>query len=186
MLSTTLTAQLQQNFAPIAQNLPRVAQAALDPAQFRNSARRDDGGGQQSDLGAQITAAVLAPLEQQRTLTQAALGAGDAAARAQLMNNPETLSEIIAQLRSSPGADPQALARATSAIDAVEQQAKEAARQIGPRVNDAVKRSYATSITRIYIYAFWLAIVALAAVTLWLPEIPLGKSNRAEAPPVIE
>src|SRR6266545_2960980 len=186
VLSTTLTAQLQQNFAPIAQSLPRAAQAALDPAQFRNSASSQEGAGQQSDLGAQIAAAVLAPIEQQRTLTRAALGAGDAAARAQLMNNPETLSEIIAQLRSSPGADPQALARANSAIDAAEQQAQEAARQIGPRVNDAVKRSYATSITRIYIYAFWLAIVALAAVTLWLPEIPLGKSNRAEAPPVIE
>jgi hypothetical protein len=55
-----------------------------------------------------------------------------------------------------------------------------------PQVNDAVKLSFATSITRIYIYAFWLAIVALVAATLWLPEIPLGKSNCAEAPPVFE
>ena len=96
------------------------------------------------------------------------------------------MPEIIAQLQSSTGADPQALARANSAIDAAEQQAKQAAQQIGPRVNDALKLSYATSITRIYIYAFWLAIVALVAVTLWLPEIPLGKSNRAEAPPAFE
>ena len=49
-----------------------------------------------------------------------------------------------------------------------------------------MKLSYATSITRIYVYAFWLAIIALVAVTLWLPEIPLGKSNRSEAPPVFE
>jgi hypothetical protein len=129
---------------------------------------------------------VLAPIERQRALTQAALGAGDTAARKQLLNNPQTLPEIIAQLRESPGADPQALARANSAIDAAEQQAQQTARQIGPQVNDAVKLSYATSITRIYVYAFWLAIVALVAVTLWLPEIPLGKSNRAEAPPVFE
>ena len=60
------------------------------------------------------------------------------------------------------------------------------ARQIGPQVNDAVKLSYATSITRIYVYAFWLAIVALVAVTLWLPEIPLRKSNRTEMPPAFE
>lgn len=186
VLTTTLTAQLQQNFAPITQSLPLAAQAALDPAQFRNSTSRDAGGGKSTDLGAQIAATVLAPIEQQRTLTQAALGAGDAAARAQLVSNPATLPGIIAQLQSSPGADPQALARANSAIDAAEQQAKQTAQQIGPQVNGAVKLSYATSITRIYVYAFWLAIIALVAVTLWLPEIPLGKSNRAEAPPVFE
>ena len=186
VLTTTLTAQLQQNFAPITQSLPLAAQAALDPAQFRNSTSRDAGGGKSTDLGAQIAATVLAPIEQQRTLTQAALGAGDAAARAQLVSNPATLPGIIAQLQSSPGADPQALARANSAIDAAEQQAKQTAQQIGPQVNGAVKLAYATSITRIYVYAFWLAIIALVAVTLWLPVIPLGKSNRAEAPPVFE
>ena len=103
-----------------------------------------------------------------------------------MLSDPETLPAIIAQLKESTGADPQALARANSAIDAAEQQAQQAARQIGPQVNDAVKLSFATSITRIYSYAFWLAIVALVAVTLWLPEIPLGKSNRAEAPPAFE
>jgi EmrB/QacA subfamily drug resistance transporter len=185
VLSTTLTAQLQQNFAPIMQSLPRAAQTALDPAQFRNSASRE-GNGQPTDLGARIGATLLALLEQQRTLTQAALGAGDAAARAQLVQNPDTLPEIIAQLKESTGTDPQALARANRAIDAAEQQARQTAQQIGPQVNDAVKLSFATSITRIYIYAFWLAIVALVAVTLWLPEIPLGKSNRAEAPPAVE
>ena len=186
VLSITLTAQLQQNFAPITQNLPLAAQAALDPAQFRNSASSHEGSDRQADLGTQIGAAVLAPIEQQRILAQAALGAGDAAARAQLMNNPATLPEIIAQLKESTGADPQALARVNSAIDAAERQAQQVAQQIGPRVSDAVKLSFATSITQIYIYAFWLAIVALVAVTLWLPEIPLGKSNRAEAPPAFE
>ena len=83
VLSTTLTAQLQQNFAPLAQSLPAAAQAALDPARFRNSASSHEGSGQSADLGAQIAAAVLTPIERQRTLAQAALGAGDAAARAQ-------------------------------------------------------------------------------------------------------
>jgi EmrB/QacA subfamily drug resistance transporter len=186
VLTTTLTAQLQQNFAPITQSLPSAAQAALDPDQFRNSASSEDSGGQPADLGAQIATTVLAPIEQQRTLVQAALGAGDPAARAQLEGSPDTLPEIITQLKASTGADPQALARANSAIDAAEQQAQQTARQIGPQVSAAVKLSYATSITRIYIYAFWLAIVALVVVTLWLPEIPLGTSNRAEAPPVFE
>jgi MFS family permease len=186
VLSTTLTAQLQQNFAPITNSLPPAAQAALDPEQFRNSTSSDDGGGQASNRGAQIGAALLAPIEQQRALAQAALGAGDPAARAQLISSPETLPEITAQLKESTGADPQALARANSAIDAAEQQAQQQAAQIGPQVDAAVKLSFATSITRIYVYAFWLAIIALVAVTLWLPEIPLGKSNRAEAPPAFE
>jgi MFS family permease len=186
VLSTTLTAQLQQNFAPIAQSLPLAAQTALDPAQFRNSASSQESGGQPVDLGARIAAAAQASIERQRALVQSALGAGDAAARAQLLSSPATLPEVTALLKESAGADPQALARATSAIDAAEQQARQTAQQIGPQVNTAVKLSFATSITRIYIYSFFLAIVALVAVTLWLPEIPLGKSNRAEAPPVLE
>jgi len=62
VLSTTLTAQLQQNFAPITHPLPPAAQAALDPEQFRNSTSSDDGGGQASNRGAQIGAALLAPI----------------------------------------------------------------------------------------------------------------------------
>ncbi len=186
ILATTLTAQLQQNFARIAQDLPPAVQAALDPAQFRSSANAREGGGQPVDLGTRIAAAAVAPLEQQRTLMRAALGDGDAAARAQLLNSPETLPEVRAQIQASTGADAQALARASSAIDAAEQQARQAAQRVGPSVSDAVKQSFTTSITQIYIYAFWLSIVALAVLVLWLPEIPLSKSYPAEAPPVME
>ncbi len=96
--------------------------AALNPAQFRNSASAGEGaGGQAVDLGAQIAAAAVAPLEQQRTLAQAALGNGDAAARAQLLGSPETLPEVQAALQGSSGADAQALAQANGALDAAEQ-----------------------------------------------------------------
>jgi hypothetical protein len=182
VLSTTLTVELQKNLTPIAQSLPPAAQMALDPGRFRNSSSSEAGGGQQLDLGAQIAAAAIAPIEQQRGLVQAALGNGDAAARAQLVSSPTTLPPIKEQLQASTGADAQALARANSALDAAEQQAQQTARGIGSRVTDAVRLSFANSITHIYFYALWLAVVALVVTTLWLPEIPLSKHSRIEAP----
>jgi EmrB/QacA subfamily drug resistance transporter len=186
VLTTTLTAQLQQNFAPITQDLPPTVQAALDPAQFRNSVGAGEGGGNQIDLDTQVTAALVAPIEQQRLLAQAALGEGDAAARTQLLNGPETLPELKAQVQHSPGPDPQALVRANQAIAAAEQQVQQTAHSVSQRLNGAVRLSYAASITRIYIYAFWLAILALVTITLWLPEIPLSRHTPAETPPVVE
>jgi hypothetical protein len=67
-----------------------------------------------------------------------------------------------------------------------EQQIRQETRGIGRRVSDAVRASYAASVTRIYVYAVWLTAAALVAIALWLPEIPLRKSNRAEAAPVFE
>ena len=186
ILTTTLTAQLQQNFAPIVQSLPPEAQAQLDPAKFRNSVSGGEGGSQQVNVGEQIAAAAVAPIEQQRALTQAALGNGDAAARTQLLSSTATLPAIKEHVQASTGVDPQALARATSAIDAAEQQVQQAAQHIGQQVNIAVKLSFTNSITRIYVYSFALSIVALVVIALWLPEIPLSKGKRAEAPAVFE
>ena len=186
VLTTSLTTQLQQNFAPITNSLPPATQAALDPAQFRNSAGASEGGGQQVDLDAQITTVLLAPIQQQRALAEAALGAGDAAARAQLLNSPETLAAVKAQVQATAGADPQALAQANQAIDAAEQQVRSDAQRVGQQVNTAVKASYATSVASIYFYAIWLALMALIVIALWLPEIPLSKSNAVEHSPVFE
>jgi EmrB/QacA subfamily drug resistance transporter len=184
VLTTTLTAQLQQNFAQIAPSLPPAAQAALDPARFRNSV--GEGSGQQVDLRDQIAAAALAPLNQQRQLAQAALGQGDAGARTQLLSSSDTLPEVREELLASTGADAQALVRASRAIDVAEQSSQQQAQALGQRVHDAVRESYAISITQIYIYAFWLSIVALVVIILWLPEIPLSRGNRPETPPVVE
>jgi len=186
VLTTSLTAQLQQNFAPITQDLPATVQAALDPAQFRNSVSIDEGGGGQIDLDRQVTAALVAPIQQQRLLAQAALGNGDATARMHLLNDPETLPEIKAQVQHSAGADPQGLVRVNQAIAAAEQQVEQTAHSISQRLNGAVRISYAVSITRIYMYAFWLAILALVMIILWLPEIPLSRHSHTETPPVVE
>ncbi len=186
ILTTTLTAQLQQNFAPIVQSLPSEVQMQLDPEQFRNSVSGGEGGSQQANVGNKIAAAAIAPIEQQRTLTRAALGNGDAAARAQLLSSMETLPAVKAQVQVSIGVDSQALARANSALDAAEQEVQRSAQSIGQQVNDAVKQSFTSSITSIYIYAFGLSIMALAVIALWLPEIPLSRGKHVEAPAVFE
>ena len=186
VLATSLTAQLQQNFAAVAQNLPPSAQATLDPAQFRNSASAGEGGGTSIDLGAQFAEAAMAPIVQQRQLAQAALGGGDANARSQLIDNPETLPAVREQAQASTGADAQALAVANQALDAAEQQARQEAQSTGQLLGQAVRQSYATSITRIYFYAVWLAVAALLAIVFWLPEIPLRKSNHSTTQPAFD
>ena len=63
---------------------------------------------------------------------------------------------------------------------------RQEAQQLGQTVSTAVKQSFATSVTQIYVYAFWLSIIALVAIAFWLPEIPLSKSSRTEAPLAVE
>lgn len=186
VLVTTLTTQLQQNFAPITRDLPPAVQASLDPAQFRNSANPEESNGERIDLESQLTAAMIAPIEEQRLLAQAALGEGDATARTQLLNSPETLPEIKTQVQDSKGADPEGLAQINRVITVEEQQLQQLAHDLSQRLNVAVRSAYATSITQIYVYAFWLGILALLVIALWLPEIPLAKHHHGETPPVME
>jgi hypothetical protein len=47
-------------------------------------------------------------------------------------------------------------------------------------VTAAVKTSYTTSITRIYLFAIPLSAVALLVIALWLPETPLSKGRNTE------
>lgn len=186
ILTTTLTGQLEQNLMPIVQNLPPAVQAQFDPARFRNSINTSEGGGQQTTIGDQVSANLVAPLEQQRTRVQAALGAGDAAAKTQLLSDPTTVPAIKELLQTTNGADQTALAQANTMLDSAEQQARQEAQVTGQRVNVAVKQSFTTSITRIYIYAFVLSIIALVAIVIWLPEIPLSKGRREDMPVVVE
>jgi len=180
VLATTLTVQLQQNFAPILSQVSPVMQRALDPALYRNVSVGEGASTEAMDIGEQIAAAALAPLEQQRSLAQAALGNGDAAARLELQRNPTTLPAVQAELEQTNGVDPAALQRVNIAIDEAEQAAHTEAVQVGPSVDTAVKLSYTASITQIYHYSFWLVMIELILIAIWLPEIPLAKSYAPE------
>jgi hypothetical protein len=58
----------------------------------------------------------------------------------------------------------------------------EQAKALAEQVTTGVRQSFANSITRIYFYALWLVAAAFALVAFALPELPLRKSNRTEAP----
>ncbi len=181
ILTTTLTAQLQQNFAQLSQQVSPAVRLALDPAQFQSSATAGEGAsGEPVDLGAQLAAAAVAPFEQQRSLLEATLN-GNAVARAQLLSSSETLPEVKEIVAGNAGSDPAALALAHSAIDAAEQAVRAEAVGIGQEVTSAVKTAYATSVTRIYLFAIPLSAVALLVIAVWLPEIPLGKGRPSES-----
>lgn len=126
VLSTTLTAQLALNLAPVAQELPPAAQAQLDPSRLRNASMVSEGAGPQA-------------------------GGAD-----------EIATSIEAQ--GVPAEQAQALA---------------------DRVHLATRLSFANSITQIYSYAIWLVALALLLVTVFLPELPLRKTNSG-GPPMME
>lgn len=185
VLATTLSANLQHNFTQIMQDLPPAARASIDPAQFQASVSALESGGQQVDIGAQFAAKAVAPIEQQRTLAQAAFGKGDADARAQLIASATTVPALKELAQATTGADTTALAQAGTLIDSAEQEARQEAIQMGQNVNAAVKTSFSTSITAIYFYALWLSVLSLIIVAIWLPEIPLSHGP-TEAAPVFE
>jgi hypothetical protein len=79
------------------------------------------------------------------------------------------------------------LAQALAIVDGAQQQIVEQAKAVGALVSAALKLSFANSITQIYFYALWLVAVAFVLVAFGLPELPLRKTNRSEAPaPVFE
>jgi EmrB/QacA subfamily drug resistance transporter len=61
----------------------------------------------------------------------------------------------------------------------------EQARAMAAEVQQAIKVSFAASITRIYSYAIWLVAFGLVLVVFFLPELPLRTSN-SQAPPAFE
>jgi hypothetical protein len=180
ILTTTLASQLQQNFAHIRQAVPPALQPALNPARFQSSASEAEGvGGEPVNFGTQIAEAAVAPIEEQRTLTEAALE-GNADARNRLLSSSETLPEVKALVAATSGNDPAAMARANTAINVAEQQVRAEAARIAPDVAAAVKAAFTTSITRIYLFAIPLSALALLVIALWLPETPLSKGRNFE------
>lgn len=156
ILSTTLTSQLNTNFTPVLAQLPAEARSGLDLSQLRNGATGTEGGGEQIDLPAQIEGGI----KQQFAARRAEVTA----------TQPADAAETQAALQQ---------------IDTAEAQALEQGATTGARMAEALRQSFATSITSIYFYASFLVLAALL-LTLLLPEIPLRTSNRPDAAPAFE
>jgi hypothetical protein len=109
----------------------------------------------------------------------------------QALKNPQTIATILQQVKSGMDqqkpalvaqARRQALARALAGLDTAKAAALKQGQSIGAQMIQALKQSFATSITRIYLYAIWLVAAAGMLIALALPEIPLRKSNTATEP----
>ncbi|HEY0736754.1 MAG TPA: DHA2 family efflux MFS transporter permease subunit [Herpetosiphonaceae bacterium] len=100
ILSTTLTAQIAANFAPIQSQIPPQFQSQLDPNQLRNGASGGEGAsGEQVDVGTRIRQGIEQQFDNQRTLITAAIRDNDAQAQTTLINNPQTPEEFKAVLQ---------------------------------------------------------------------------------------
>lgn len=181
ILTTTLTAQMTTNLAPILAAAPPALRAAVNPAQFRNSAVASEGAaGGQVNLSDQLIAVANAEFADERQLVEAALAAGDAQARTTLLKSSTTEPAIKDLLNAPTSAT--ALDQALALVDQAQAALVTEAQQLATAVTAAVRLSFANSITRIYSYAVWLVVVAALLVAIWLPELPLRKSNRSETP----
>src|SRR5262249_29955574 len=79
------------------------------------------------------------------------------------------------------------LDQALALVDQTQRQAATQAQTVAGQVTEAMRLSFANSITRIYFYTVWLVVAAFLLIIFGLPELPLRKTNRAEAPvPVFE
>jgi EmrB/QacA subfamily drug resistance transporter len=182
ILTTTLTAQMNTRFAPILASAPPELQEELNPAQFRSSVSAAEGAGEKrGDLDEKIFAVTSAPLDEERRLVTAALRDSDAQARAILLASP-TVEPQLKELLAETTAGQPPLEQALAIVDQAQQKAAQEAQTLAGQVTSAVRLSFANSITQIYFYAFWLVTVALFIIAVWLPELPLRKTNRSEAP----
>ena len=84
--------------------------------------------------------------------------------------------EIVAQARAA------ALDQALAGLDQAQAQALEQGNTLGTQITAALRQSFATSVTRIYLYAIGLAAAAFLLVAFGLPELALRTTNRGEAP----
>ncbi|CAA9275283.1 MAG: hypothetical protein AVDCRST_MAG93-2855 [uncultured Chloroflexia bacterium] len=110
----------------------------------------------------------------------AAIQNNDAAARDQLLQNPQTPEQVKTLVRAGGGAEPGAqVTEALRAIDAAEAMAAQAAQTQAQAIQTAVRDAFATSITGMYRSVIGLIVLAFL-VALALPEIPLHKSNTDE------
>jgi hypothetical protein len=189
VLTTSLTTALTANLAPIRAQLPPDMAAQLDPAALRNgSAGSDAGPGAAADPATSIEQAVAERFSAQRALLTRALRAADPAAIQALAADPQTpgpLKELLASVGTLPAAArEQALTQALAGSDAAQAKAVAQGKDLGAQIGQAVKVSFSDSITAIYRYAIWLAVIALA-LACFMPEIPLRKSHNHEPPLVM-
>ena len=183
ILTTTLTHQITVELKPIMAQLPAEMQQSMtiDNRAIRNAIGTE----QASDVSPiKLIENDVARIHQQTIIQLTQLANGDTSMAAPLLANmypPQSLKDAI----TSNTITTDSLA---DWILQLEQHQRDTLAQIAPinaQVEPALQRAFATSIRQIYQDAIWLVALSFILVALFLPEIPLRKSNR-DIPSTIE
>lgn len=192
ILATTLPVQLNANMQPIVAQLPPALQSRFDLAQLQQGSSSAEGGaGGQVNVSERISSEINARFSEQRALLTAAILHNDPQAVAALQGSAATPAQLKALLGSAGSDLPlpareRILREVLTQLDAAESEALGQGQALGAEITQAIRVSFATSITRIYWYAIWLIVAAFLLIALALPELPLRKSNRDLPLPIAE
>lgn len=190
LLTGVLTTTLTANLAPIQAQLPPEMAARFDSSTLRNGMGAGEGAsGETVDPAVRIEQAIADQFASRRDLLTRALRDADPAAIEALRADPQlpdqqkAMLDMIGNLPAAARA--QALDRVLAQLDQAEQKARAEGRAIGEQISAALKDAFTKSVTTIYWYAIWLAVIGLA-LALFIPELPLKQNYGEDLPPLME
>ncbi|WP_027892850.1 MDR family MFS transporter [Calidithermus chliarophilus] len=176
IFANTFSAELTPRVQAATADLPPALRAQF---QFSGNAAGGEGGAQLSFDAEKVKAQIARRFEEQERALRAALEAGDPQAVQKLLADPSTPEELRRALEAgNAGAEVRAavLAGATRGLE----QARQSALATVDRVEAALKQALTTAIRQVYQIGIVIVLLGLA-VTLFIPELPLRRSN-APAP----
>lgn len=190
LLTGVLTASLSTSLAPIQAQLPPDLAARFDSSALRNGMGAGEGAsGEVVDPAIRIEQAIAEQFAVRRNLIKRALRDTDPAAIATLRSDPQLPAQQKAMLEMvetlPAAAREQALTQVLARLDEAEQTARAEGRALGQQISTALKNAFTDSVTTIYRYAVWLAVIGLI-LALFIPQLPLQRSYRQDLPPLME
>ncbi len=189
ILTGVLTTTLSANLAPIQAQLPPELAARFDSSALRNGMSAENAGGEPVDPAVKIEQAIADQFAARREVISRALRDTDPAAIAALRNDPQLPAQqkaMLDMIGSLPAAArEQALSQVLARLDEAEQTARAEGRALGRQISVALKDAFTTSVTTIYWYAIWVALIGFI-LALFIPELPLQRSYGQDLPPMME
>ncbi len=185
VLSSGLSSQMASNLAPVVASAPPAMQAQL------KSFSAPAGGGRQSSFDAvSVKAKAVAGVQKGFDgIFQAVSGAvktGNIQAVQAVSRNPQLpaqlrtqLAAIPAQAIATPQGQTQVLSGIKAGLDTAQTQAVSEAGTTIDKVGRAIKVSFATTISKIYLISIFVALLALLAV-LPMPNLKMPTRNKGD------
>lgn len=190
LLTGVLTTSLSTSLAPIQAQLPPDLAARFDSSALRNGMGAGEGAsGEAVDPAVRIEQAIAEQFAVRRDLITRALRDADPAAIATLRSDPQLPAQqkaMLEMVETLPAtAREQALTQVLARLDEAEQAARAEGRALGQQIGTALKNAFTDSVTTIYRYAVWLAVIGLI-LALFIPQLPLQRSYGQDLSPLME